>query len=373
MTPTKRRIVIKIGSAIITNHGMGICEQKINQWIDQIITLKNEGFEVTIVSSGAVAEGLKQLQWTQKPKDLNLLQAAAAVGQMRMIQVYQSAFSRHKVETAQILLTHQDFSDRNRYLNAGNVLNELFKLNVVPIINENDTITNEEICFGDNDQLAALVTNLIQAERLIILTDQDGLYDQDPTRHQKAKLIQVADPFDESLKKLCGKKSILGSGGMQTKLKAANLAAQSNAQTIIANGTKASILIKVMSDQFQQCTRFISSKFNTSEAKKLWLLGQLKPMGTLTLDQGACHAIQQKGKSLLAVGVVEASGQFSAGNIVRCIDQSGRMIAKGLVNYSSQECAQIIRMKTEEIESILGFSRGAALIHRNHLALTKSK
>jgi glutamate 5-kinase len=365
------RLIVKIGSTLITNHGEGVDHGLITEWVRQIAALRAAAHEVVLVSSGAIAEGMKRLGWKTRPHEVNQLQAAAAVGQMGLVQVYESAFRDHALGTAQILLTHDDLADRTRYLNARSTLSTLLSLGVVPIINENDTVVTDEIKFGDNDTLAALVANLIDADLLIILTDQHGLYSADPRANPDATLIAQADAGDTSLEKMAGGAgSSLGKGGMLTKVLAAKKAALSGASTVIAYGRVENVLPAIVAGQ-SIGTRLIA-KQSAMQAKKTWLAGHLKTMGKLVLDAGATNALTTGGKSLLPIGVVSVEGQFSRGDVVSVVAQSGQEIARGLVNYSSAEATRIARKPTSEIERELGYIAEAEIMHRDNLVLVSA-
>jgi glutamate 5-kinase len=370
MSSSKRtkRIVVKIGSTLITNHGAGVDHALMQEWARQIATLARDGHDVLLVSSGAIAEGMKRLGWSARPHEVNRLQAAAAVGQMGLVQVYESAFRAHGFETAQILLTHDDLADRKRYLNARSTLTTLLELNVIPIINENDTVVTDEIKFGDNDTLAALVTNLIEADELIILTDQQGLYSADPRKDSSATLIATAKAGDESLEKIAGGAgSALGKGGMLTKVLAAKRAALSGAATVIAYGRERDVLLRVM--QGEAIGTRLTAESLSLQAKKTWLAGHLKTSGRVMLDAGAAKALMTGGKSLLPVGVISVEGNFERGEIVSCMAPDGREVARGLVNYSANEAARIARKPTAEIEAELGYIAEPELIHRDNLVV----
>lgn len=362
------RLIVKIGSTLITNHGEGVDHGLITEWVRQIAALRAQQHEVILVSSGAIAEGMKRLGWKTRPHEVNQLQAAAAVGQMGLVQVYESAFREHALGTAQILLTHDDLADRTRYLNARSTLATLLSLGVVPIINENDTVVTDEIKFGDNDTLAALVANLIDADLLIILTDQKGLYSADPRQDPEATLIARANAGDTTLEKMAGGAgSALGRGGMLTKVLAAKKAALSGASTVIAYGRVENVLPAIVSGQTIG-TRLTATQ-NAMQAKKTWLAGHLKTMGKLVLDEGAVKALTTGGKSLLPIGVVAVEGQFSRGDVVSVVSSAGQEIARGLVNYSSVEAQRIARKPTSEIEHVLGYIAEAEIVHRDNLVL----
>lgn len=362
-----KRIVIKIGSALLTNDGAGLNKQGIANWVDQIALLKQQGIEVILVSSGSVAEGMARLGWKKRPTALHELQAAAAVGQMGLVQCYESNFARHNFHTAQILLTHADLSNRNRYLNARSALKTLVEMNVIPVINENDTVITDEIRFGDNDTLGALVANLVEADALIMLTDQDGLYTADPRSDKTATLISSARAEDPAIQAMAGDGGALGRGGMVTKVRAARLAARSGACSVIVGGRLENVLTRLY--QGEELGTVLSSDQEPMAARKQWIAGHLQTRGEITLDDGAVNALREKGKSLLPVGAIAVSGNFGRGEVVACIDQKGNIIAKGLVNYSALETQKILKTDSKEIINILGFMEEAELIHRDNLVL----
>ena len=363
-----RRLVVKVGSSLVTNRGLGLDETAISRWAGQIAGLRKMGREVVLVSSGAIAAGMQRLGWKKRPHALHELQAAAAVGQMGLIQAYESCFRKHQLTTSQILLTHEDLADRKRYLNARSTLRTLLALGVVPIINENDTVAIDEIRFGDNDTLAALVTNLIEADALIILTDQAGLYDKDPRKDPTASLIAEARADDPALEAMAGGVgSDIALGGMLTKVLAARRAARSGARTVIASGHEENVLTRLAGGE-KLGTQLVAERA-TLAARKQWLADHLQVRGTLTLDAGAVKALQADGKSLLPIGVIEASGEFERGEVVSCLDETRREIARGLVNYSAEETRRILRAPSSEIEARLGYVDEPELIHRDNLAL----
>ena len=365
-----KRLVIKVGSALLTNDGAGIDRKAIDAWVEQIAKLLSEGKEVVLVSSGAVAEGLARLGIGSRPQSIHMLQSAAAVGQMGLIQTYETSFRRFERQTAQILLDHDDMANRERYLNARGVMQTLMDLNVVPIVNENDTVVTDEIRFGDNDRLAALVANLIDADALIILTDKDGMYDANPDIDSNAKLISQAHASDSSLDTQAGTSNgALGRGGMQTKLEAARLASRSGCNTVIAGGRNQNILMRICSGE--TVGTFLSANKTPIAARKQWLAGQLQVKGALVLDEGASRVLRQQGSSLLAVGVTAVKGRFTRGELVSCEDSSGIEVARGLVNYNSDETQLIQGKSTEEIITILGYCEDDELIHRDNLVLVK--
>ena len=365
---TAKRWVIKIGSALLTNDGQGLHRAAIESWVAQIVVLQKQGCEVVLVSSGAVAEGLLRLKWTHRPSELHKLQAAAAVGQMGVIQTYESCFSQHGIHTAQILLTHDDLSNRNRYLNARSTLRTLLSLNVVPIINENDTVATDEIRVGDNDTLGGLVTNLIEADVLVILTDQQGLFERDPRIDPTAPLVQHGYAGDPLLDAMAGSTGgSLGRGGMATKLRAAKLAARSGAMTLIVSGRIPDVLAKVRHGD-ELGTLLLPPQASIA-ARKQWLASHLKMQGRLYLDDGATRALCQAGRSLLPIGVVRCEGNFARGDMVACVNADGQEIARGLINYAAEETKKIIRQPSEKIREILGYDNEPELIHRDNLVL----
>lgn len=362
-----KRWVVKIGSALLTANGQGLDREAIADWVAQLAKLRAQGIEVVLVSSGAVAEGMMRLGWSKRPHALFEQQAAAAVGQMGLVQAYESCFQQHDIHTAQILLTHEDLTDRQRYLNARSTLCKLLDLGIVPVINENDTVVTEEIRFGDNDTLAALVANLVEADALVILTDQVGLFDKNPREFADAKLISEARASDQSLEQLVGDPGALGRGGMLTKLRAARLAARSGTATIIAHGREAGALEALW--RGESVGTFFTPDLEPVVARKQWLAGQLQLLGQLTLDDGAVKVLRESGRSLLPVGVVAVQGEFQRGAAVACVDSSGREIARGLVNYSAVEAHKIMGRPSNELEGILGYVDEPELIHRDNLVL----
>ncbi|MFM1570999.1 MAG: glutamate 5-kinase [Porticoccaceae bacterium] len=363
-----KRWVVKIGSALLTDDGAGLDREAIDGWVSQIATLLDQGNEIVLVSSGAIAEGIARLGWTKRPDSIDELQAAAAVGQMGLIQAYESSFERFNRGTAQILLDHDDLANRQRYLNARGVLKKLMELGVVPIVNENDTVVTDEIRFGDNDSLAALVANLIDADLLVILTDKDGLYSANPDQDSSAKLVSQAQADDTSLDALVGESlSSLGRGGMVTKLQAARLAARSGCNTVIAGGRNEEVLLKV--GRGDVIGTFLSASQKPIAARKQWLAGQLQIKGQLTLDAGAVAVLSKEGRSLLPVGVTGVSGEFSRGDLVSCVNKEGVEIARGLVNYSAAETLQIKGKGTELITEVLGYREDDELIHRDNMVV----
>lgn len=360
-----KRWVIKIGSSLITNEGQGLDLNAMQGWARQIAELRHQGKEIVLVSSGAVAEGMARMGWSKRPRALHKLQAAAALGQMGLIQQFESCFQLHKIHTAQVLLTHDDLSNRQRYLNARSTLRTLLSLGAIPIINENDTVATDEIRFGDNDTLAALVANLVEADAVIILTDQQGVYDKDPRSHQDAALISNAHASDPALLEMAGAGGHLGCGGMRTKITAARRAARSGAATLIASGASEDVLLRVA--RSENIGTLLSPDNSPVAARKQWLANQLSARGTLELDAGACRALCRS--SLLAVGVTAVTGEFQRGDVVTCLDSEGNEIARGLINYDSDEVARIMGHASSEIETLLGYIDEPELIHRDNLVL----
>ncbi|MFT4583843.1 MAG: glutamate 5-kinase [Gammaproteobacteria bacterium] len=362
-----RRWVVKIGSALATNHGVGLNTESIEHWAAQMVALKKAGREIVVVASGSVAEGAARLGWKTRPHAINELQAAAAVGQMGLVRAWDSAYEKNNMRAAQVLLTHDDLANRGRYLNARSTLRTLLELGVFPIINENDTVATEEIRFGDNDTLAGLVSNLVDADLLVILTDQEGLMSADPRHDPHATLISQANVDDESIIALAGDGGAWGRGGMRTKLSAARLAARSATSTIIASGSRPNVLTDIAAGH--DIGTLLAAPNAKLAARKQWLASSLVPKGQLILDEGACRVIRSEGRSLLAVGVIGVVGEFERGELVTCVDKSGRQIAKGLVNYAAREAREISGHATQRIESILGFSREPELIHRDSMVI----
>jgi glutamate 5-kinase len=365
---TARRAVVKVGSSLVTNEGRGLDLEAISRWAKQIGHLRSQGKQIVLVSSGAIAEGMQRLGWTRRPQQIHELQAAAAIGQMGLAQAYETGFGALGLRTAQVLLTHADLADRARYLNARSTLLTLLDLGVVPVINENDTVVTDEIKFGDNDTLAALVTNLVEADVLVILTDQAGLYSADPRRDPSAHLIRSAVAGTPALEAMAGGTgSAIARGGMLTKVLAAKRAARSGAHTLIASGREPDVLVRLAAGEG------IGSELTASTAvltaRKQWLADHLQLKGRVIVDDGAARALAAGGKSLLPIGVIEVIGEFQRGDVVGCVAADGREIARGLVNYSSAEARQIARKPTSEIESVLGFIEEPELIHRDNLVL----
>lgn len=363
-----RRLVVKVGSALVTNRGAGLDSTAIARWAEQIARLRKAGKEVVLVSSGAIAEGMQRLGWTRRPHAMHELQAAAAVGQMGLVQVYESCFRQHGLHTAQVLLTHADLADRQRYLNARSTLLTLLGLGIIPVINENDTVVTDEIRFGDNDTLGALVTNLVEADCLIILTDQKGLYTDDPKHNPQATLIESAQAGEPRLEALAGGAgSAIAKGGMLTKVLAAKRAARSGAQTVIASGHERDVLVRLAAGEAIGTLLLVQT--TPLAARKQWLADHLQVAGRLDIDAGAAKALRSGGKSLLPIGVKSVAGEFERGAIVACISPEGAEIARGLVNYSAQESRRIAGRASNEIEPILGYIDEPELIHRDNLVL----
>jgi len=362
-----RRIVVKVGSSSVTTE-RGLDHGAITGWAGQIAVLRSQGKQVLLVSSGAIAEGMQRLGWKRRPHEIHELQAAAAVGQMGLAQAYEVSFRAHDLQTAQILLTHADLADRARYLNARSTLFTLLALGVVPVINENDTVVTDEIKFGDNDTLGALVANLVEADALVILTDQAGLYSADPRIDSNATVIQLATAGDSALEKMAGGAgSNIARGGMLTKVLAAKRAARSGANTVIADAREKDVLIRLAQGETIGSQLLASTAVLT--ARKQWLASHLQCRGRLLIDDGAARALVTGGKSLLPIGVVSVVGEFQRGDVVACVDTAGREVARGLANYSSAQSSLIARRPTTEIEGALGFIEEPELIHRDNLVL----
>lgn len=366
MTQAKRW-VIKIGSALLTNDGKGLDTAAIEEWVAQMAVLRQRGIELVLVSSGAVAAGMTRLGWSQRPTAVHQLQAAAAVGQMGLVQTYEAAFQRYGLQTAQVLLDHDDLSSRQRYLNARSTLRTLLDLGVVPVVNENDTVVTDEIRFGDNDTLAALVANLLEADLLVILTDQDGMYDRDPRTEPNAQLLHEVAAEDPRLDQMASGGGVLGRGGMITKVRAARVAARSGADTLIIGGRLERALERVAEGEV--LGTFLCAGQQPQAARKRWISGQLQTRGTLVLDDGAVQVLRERGRSLLPVGVKSVQGQFTRGDMVVCVDEQGREVARGLVNYSAEEARRIKGKPSAEILERLGYKDDDELIHRDNLVL----
>lgn len=362
-----QRWVIKIGSSSLTNNGRGLDLAAIAAWAAQIADLRKRHIEVVLVSSGAVAEGMTRLGWVTRPSSVHELQAAAAIGQMGLVQAYEEAFGRFDLHAAQILVDHDDLSNRERYLNARATLKTLISLGVIPIVNENDTVVTDEIRFGDNDTLAALVANLVEADVLVLLTDQDGLFTADPRYNNDAVLIDNVDARDTSLDAMVSGAGSLGRGGMVTKLRAARLAARSGTQTVIASGSLDNIIGKLA--QGDVIGSLLLADQQPQAARKRWLAGQLQCRGELILDDGAVKVLKQSGRSLLPVGIASVAGNFTRGDLVSCKNTQGEEIARGLANYNNQEAQKILRQASDKIEAILGYKNEDEMIHRDNLVL----
>lgn len=365
---TGKRWVIKVGSSLVTQNGRGLNMDVIANLASQLAALVASGKEVILVSSGAIAEGMNRLGWQIRPHAVYELQAAAAVGQMGLIQAYESCLQQHNLHSAQVLLTHEDLQDRKRYLNARTTLRKLLMLKVIPVVNENDTVSTDEIKFGDNDTLAALVSNLIEANTLIILTDQEGVYQTPPAENAENKIINEVSANDPLLDEVAGPSSgELGRGGMLTKVSAARLAARAGAATIIASGKVADVLLRIADDESHGSLLFPDSE--PLAARKQWIANQLYTRGELLLDDGACDVICKAGKSLLPIGVRGVKGNFDRGEVVSCMNRVGQEIARGLVNYSANEARQLQGKASGEIEIILGYVDEPELIHRDNLVV----
>ena len=363
-------IVVKVGSSLVTAEGKGIDQAALNRWATQIAELKAKGMQVILVSSGAIAEGIKRLGWAKRPTAINELQAAAAVGQMGIAQAYEYAFAYHQIQTAQVLLTHEDLSNRTRYLNARSTLLTLVEKGIVPIINENDTVTTDEIKLGDNDTLGALVTNLVDADALVILTDQSGLYDSDPRKNPQAKFIHQIEADHPDLERMAGGAgSSVGTGGMYTKVTAAKRAALSGASTIIASGREPDVLVRLQ--QGESIGTLFTSAQSRVAARKQWLLGHIQLAGKVIVDGGAACAVAEKHASLLPVGCIGMEGHFHRGELVAVVDGEGKEIARGLINYSSEETAKLLRTDSGHIDEKLGYAHEDELIHRDNMAVRR--
>jgi len=363
-----RRFVVKVGSTLVTNRGEGLDVAAIARWAQQIARLQASGKQVVLVSSGAIAEGIQRLGWKTRPHHMHQLQAAAAVGQMGMVQVYETCFREHGLHTAQVLLTHADLADRQRYLNARSTLVTLLGLGVIPIINENDTVVTDEIKFGDNDTLGALVTNLIEADCLVILTDQAGLYTSDPRRNPGATLVHEARAGDPALEDMAGSAgSAIAKGGMLTKVLAAKRAARSGANTVIASGHEPDVLLRLSAGE--RIGTLLVAATTPLAARKQWLADHVQVSGRLAIDVGAVRALRSGGKSLLPIGIKGVEGEFERGAVVACVGPDGEEIARGLANYSAQETRRIAGRPSSDIEPVLGYVDEPELIHRDNLVL----
>jgi glutamate 5-kinase len=365
-----RRVVVKVGSSLVTNEGRGLDEQAIGEWCRQMAQLIRDGREVIMVSSGAIAEGMKRLGWATRPTEIQELQAAAAVGQMGLAQMYETKLRANNLGSAQVLLTHADLADRERYLNARSTLLTLLKLGVVPVINENDTVVNDEIKFGDNDTLGALVANLVEADALVILTDQKGLYTADPRKYPEAEFVHEAQAGDPALEAMAGGAgSSIGRGGMLTKILAAKRAAGSGASTVIAWGREPDALIRLgLGDAIG--TLLIAPTQKT-QARKQWMADHLQMRGAVVVDDGAVAKLRDEGKSLLPIGMVQIDGDFSRGDVIAIRDAAGTEIGRGLANYASAEARLICRKPSSEFERLLGYAAEPEMVHRDNLVLAR--
>jgi glutamate 5-kinase len=364
-----RRIVVKVGSSLVTNEGRGVDAEAVGNWCRQMAALAGQGREVVMVSSGAIAEGMKRLGWSVRPKEIHELQAAAAVGQMGLAQIYESKLSEHGMGSAQVLLTHADLADRERYLNARSTLLTLLSHRVIPVINENDTVVNDEIKVGDNDTLGALVANLVEADALVILTDQKGLYSADPRKDPNARFIDVAQAGAPELEQMAGGAgSSIGKGGMITKILAAKRAAKSGASTVIAWGRESDVLVRLASGE--AIGTALIAPTQKMAARKQWMADHLQMRGAVVVDDGANTKLRDGGKSLLPIGVVEVTGEFHRGDVIAVRSLAGVEIARGLANYSSSEARLIARKPSSEFERLLGFTGEPEMIHRDNLVLT---
>jgi len=363
-----QRIVAKVGSSLVTNEGRGLDRAAVAHWAAQIAALHKQGKQIVLVSSGAIAEGMARLGWRKRPSVMHELQAAAAVGQMGLCQAYEAAFAEHGLRTAQILLTHEDLADRHRYLNARSTLFALLRLGVVPIVNENDTVVTDEIRLGDNDTLGALVTNLIEADTLVILTDQRGLYDSDPRKNPQATFMSHAQAGDPALEAMAGGAgSGIGTGGMLTKVLAAKRAAHSGAHTVIASGRERNVLTRLA--QGECIGSELRAVLPVWSARKQWMADHLRLRGRVVLDDGAVQALLREGKSLLPIGVTDVEGELGRGDVVACVDSQGHECARGLINYSSADTRRILRQPSSQIARILGSMTEPELMHRDNLVV----
>ena len=365
-----RRIVVKVGSSLVTDEGRGLDANAIGDWCEQLAVLVRQGREVIMVSSGAIAEGMKRLNWTVRPKAIHELQAAAAVGQMGLVQVYETKFRENGIGSAQVLLTHADLADRERYLNARSTLLTLLQLGIVPVINENDTVVNDEIKFGDNDTLGALVANLVDADVLIILTDQRGLYTADPRTNPSAEFVHVAAAGDTALEAMAGGAgSSIGKGGMITKILAAKRAAGSGASTVIAWGRQPKVLISLVNGE--AFGTLLIAQTAKNQARKQWMADHLQLRGCVQVDAGAALKVSSEGKSLLPIGMTAVQGDFSRGDVIAIKGNDGLEIARGLSNYSSAEARLICRKSSAEFERLLGYTGEPEMVHRTNLVLSR--
>ncbi len=365
-----KRIVVKVGSSLVTNDGRGLDEEAIGEWCRQLAVLIQDGREVIMVSSGAIAEGMKRLGWTTRPTAIQELQAAAAVGQMGLAQMYETKLRAHQLGSAQVLLTHADLADRERYLNARSTLLTLLQLGVVPVINENDTVVNDEIKFGDNDTLGALVANLVEADALVILTDQKGLYTADPRKDPNATFVHEAKAGDVALEAMAGGAgSSLGRGGMITKILAAKRAAGSGASTVIAWGREPDALVRLT--QGDSIGTLLLAQTQKTQARKQWMVDHLQLRGAVIVDAGAAAKVRDEGKSLLPIGMLQVNGDFSRGDVIAVKSLDGAEIARGLANYASAEARLICRKPSSEFEKLLGYAAEPEMLHRDNLVLTR--
>ncbi len=365
-----RRIVVKVGSSLVTNEGRGLDESAIGEWCRQMALLVQDGREVIMVSSGAIAEGMKRLGWAKRPQAIHELQAAAAVGQMGLAHMYETKLRENQLKSAQVLLTHADLTDRERYLNARSTLLTLLKHGVVPVINENDTVVNDEIKFGDNDTLGALVANLIEADALIILTDQKGLYSADPRKDANAVFVHEAKAGDPALEMMAGGAgSSIGRGGMLTKILAAKRAAGSGASTVIAWGREPDVLMRLV--QRESIGTLLVAQTKKSQARKQWISDHLQLRGAVTVDAGAAAKVRAEGKSLLPIGMTSVFGDFSRGDVIAVRDNAGLEMARGLANYASSEARLLCGKSSNEFERLLGYTAEAEMVHRDNMVLTR--
>ena len=363
-----RRIVVKVGSSLVTNEGRGLDATAIGEWCRQLAVLRQQGREVIMVSSGAIAEGMKRLGWRTRPVEINELQAAAAVGQMGLAQMYETCLRENRLQSAQVLLTHADLADRERYLNARSTLLTLLQLGVLPVINENDTVVNDEIKFGDNDTLGALVANLVEADLLVILTDQRGLFTADPRKHPDAQLVSIGQAGDAQLEAMAGGAgSSIGKGGMLTKILAAGRAAGSGASTVIAWGREPDALLRLV--QGEVVGTVLLAPTHKLQARKQWMADHLLLQGSVVVDAGAAAKLQKEGKSLLPIGMTAVSGDFRRGEVIAVRDEQGREIARGMANYASHEARLLCRKPSSQLQALLGYAAEPEMIHRDNMVL----
>ena len=363
-----RRIVVKVGSSLVTNEGRGLDATAIGEWCRQLAALRQQGREVIMVSSGAIAEGMKRLGWRTRPVEINELQAAAAVGQMGLAQMYETCLRENRLQSAQVLLTHADLADRERYLNARSTLLTLLQLGVLPVIDENDTVVNDEIKFGDNDTLGALVANLVEADLLVILTDQRGLFTADPRKHPDAQLVSIGQAGDAQLEAMAGGAgSSIGKGGMLTKILAAGRAAGSGASTVIAWGREPDALLRLV--QGEVVGTVLLAPTHKLQARKQWMADHLLLQGSVVVDAGAAAKLQKEGKSLLPIGMTAVSGEFRRGEVIAVRDEQGREIARGMANYASHEARLLCRKPSSQLQALLGYAAEPEMIHRDNMVL----